>query len=57
MLSTSHIVKNLIKEIKGVLVRKNLVSQFVKRYNIKLKSLYLYNINNLQASAEYTPMF
>jgi hypothetical protein len=29
----------------------------VKRYNIRLKSLYLRNIDNLQAGAEYAPMF
>jgi hypothetical protein len=50
---TSQIVKNLIKEIRGAPVRKNWVGQFVKRYSIRLKSLYLRNIDNLQASAKY----
>ena len=54
---TSHIVKNLVEEFKGKEVGKNWVGQFVKRYGIKLKSLYLCNIDNLQASAEYTLMF
>jgi hypothetical protein len=54
---TSHIIKNLAKEIRGVPVGKNWVGQFVKRHSIKLKSLYLCNIDNLRAGAEYTPMF
>jgi hypothetical protein len=54
---TSQIVKNLAEEIRGELVNKNWVGQFVKRHDIRLKSLYLRNINNLRASAEYGPMF
>ncbi len=54
---TSHIVKNLAEEIRGAPVGKNWVGQFVKRHDIRLKSLYLRNINNLRASAEYAPMF
>jgi hypothetical protein len=54
---TSHIVKNLAEELRGKEVGKNWVGQFVKRYRIRLKSLYLRNINNLLASAEYAPMF
>jgi hypothetical protein len=54
---TSHIVKNLAEELRGKEVGKNWVGQFVKRYRIRLKSLYLCNINNLRASAEYAPMF
>ena len=54
---TSHIVRNLAEEIRGKPVGKNWVGQFVKRYSIRLKSLYLYNIDNLQASVEYTLMF
>ncbi len=44
---TSHIVRNLAEEIRGKPVGKNWVSQFVKRYSIRLKSLYLHNIDNL----------
>jgi hypothetical protein len=40
MLPTSYIVKNLAEEIKEYKVRKNWVSQFVKRHKDKLKSLY-----------------
>jgi len=29
----------------------------VKRHSIRLKSLYLRNIDNLRAGAEYAPMF
>jgi Tc5 transposase DNA-binding domain len=54
---TSHIVKNLTKEIRGTRIGKNWVGQFIKRHNIRLKSLYLRNIDNLRASAEYAPMF
>jgi len=54
---TSHIVRNLAEEIKGGPLGKNWVGQFVKRHSIRLKSLYLRNIDNLRASAEYAPMF
>jgi hypothetical protein len=54
---TSHIVKNLSEEIRGKPVGKNWVGQFVKRHEIRLKSLYLRNIDNLRAGAEYAPMF
>ena len=54
---TSHIVKNLVEELKGKEVEKNWVGQFVKRHRIRLKSLYLRNINNLRAGAEYALMF
>ena len=57
MLPTSHIIKNLVEEIRGQYIKKNWVSQFIKYYNIKLKSLYLRNINNLRAGAEYALMF
>jgi hypothetical protein len=54
---TSHIIKNLAEEIKGGPLGKNWVGQFVKRHSIRLKSLYLRNINNLRASAKYAPIF
>jgi hypothetical protein len=54
---TSHIIKNLAEEIRGAPVGKNWVGQFVKRHDIRLKSLYLRNIDNLRAGAEYAPMF
>ncbi len=54
---TSHIVKNLVEEIRGGPVGKNWVGQFVKRHGLRLKSLYLRNIDNLRAGAEYAPMF
>jgi hypothetical protein len=54
---TSQIVKNLAEEMRGKRVNKNWVGQFVKRHGIRLKSLYLRNIDNLRASAEYAPMF
>jgi transposase len=54
---TSQIVKNLAEEMRGARVSKNWVGGFVKRHGIRLKSLYLRNIDNLRASAEYAPMF
>jgi hypothetical protein len=53
---TSAIVKNLAEEIRGCAVGKNWVSQFVKRHQDVLKSLYLRNIDNLRVGAEYAPM-
>jgi hypothetical protein len=44
---TSHIVKNLAEEIRGAEVGKNWVGHFVKCHSIRLKSLYLCNIDNL----------
>jgi hypothetical protein len=57
MLPTSHIVRNLAEEIRDRPVGKNWVGQFVKRYLIRLKSLYLRNINNLYTSTEYALIF
>lgn len=54
---TSHIFKSLAEELRGTKVGKNWVGQFVKRHGIRLKSLYLRNIDNLRAGAEYDPMF
>ena len=54
---TSHIVRNLAEEIRGERIGKNWVGQFVKRHDIRLKSLYLRNIDNLRAGAEYALMF
>ncbi len=53
----SHIIKNLAEEFRGEYIEKNWVGQFVKYYSIRLKSLYLHNIDNLCASAEYALMF
>jgi hypothetical protein len=38
---TSSIIRNLAEEICGEPVRKNWIGQFVKRYNLRLKSAYL----------------
>ncbi len=54
---TSQIVKNLVEEMRGGRVNKNWVGQFIKYYSIRLKSVYLRNINNLHASAKYTLIF
>ena len=49
---TGYIVDGLVEEIRGAPVRKNWVGQFVKHYRVRLKSLYVYNIDNLRARAE-----
>lgn len=54
---TSSIVKNLAEELRGAPVGKNWTSQFVKRHQDRLKSLYLRNIDNLRVAAEYTLLF
>ena len=54
---TSQIVRNLAEEIRGAKVGKNWVGQFVKRYEGRLHSAYLKNIDNLRVAAEYAPMF
>ena len=54
---TSRIVKNMAEEIRGGEVNKNWTAHFVKRHQGRLKSLYLRNIDNLRAQAEYEPMF
>ena len=54
---TSHIIRNLAEKIRGGPVGKNWMGQFVKRHGIRHKSLYLRNIDNLRAGAEYAPMF
>lgn len=54
---TSQIVKNLAEEIRGAEVGKNWVAHFCKRHQLRLKSAYLRNIENLRTSAEYAPMF
>ena len=48
---TSQIVKNLAEKIRGGRVGKNWVDQFVKRHSIRLKSVYLRNIDNLRVGA------
>ena len=53
----SYIVRNLAKEIRGEYVGKNWTGQFVKRHKLRLKSVYLRNIDNIRFSAEYAPMF
>jgi len=54
---TSQIVRNLAEEIRREPVGKNWTGQFVKRHKLRLKSVYLRNIDNVRFSAEYAPMF
>jgi transposase-like protein len=54
---TSGMVKNMAEGICGAEVNKNWTSHFVRRYQYRLKNLYLRNIDNKRASSEYEPMF
>jgi hypothetical protein len=54
---TASIVRNLAEEMIGHLVRKNWTGVFVKYYQNRLKSLYLYTIDKNQVKAEYIPVF
>jgi transposase-like protein len=54
---TSQFVRNMAEEIINSSVGKNWTAQFVKRYNNRLTSLYLRNIDNMRAKSEYPPMF
>ena len=49
----SKMVKNFAEEIIGHEVEKNWIFDFCKRYSSKLKSLYLYNIENLYIKSEF----
>src|SRR5580692_5995260 len=57
LLPTTQIVKNLAEEIIGRKVNKNWMAHFVHRYRDQLKSLYLRNIDSLQAKSEYGPLY
>ena len=54
---TSQMVKNFAEEIIGRDVGKNWVSQFCRRHQSELKSLYLRNIENLRVKGEYGPTY
>jgi hypothetical protein len=54
---TSQIVKNMAEEIIGRPVYKNWTASFIRRHQDRLQSLYLRNIDNQRAHAEYSPMF
>ena len=54
---TSRIVRNLAEEMIERPVGKNWTGQFVKRYQSRLTSLYLRNIDSQRVKAEYAPMF
>jgi hypothetical protein len=54
---TSQIVRNLAEEIIGKPVGKNWTGQFVRRYQSRLKSIYLSNIEHLRVKGEYGPYY
>ena len=55
--TTSRIVHNLAEEMVQGPIGKNWTGQFVERYNDRLKSLYLKNIDKPRVQAEYAPLF
>jgi hypothetical protein len=54
---TSQIVKNIAEEICGREVNKNWTAYFIRRHQDRLHNLYLRNIDNQRAHAEYSLMF
>jgi hypothetical protein len=54
---TSQMVKNFAEEMIGRAVGKNWASQFCRRHQSELKSLYLRNIENLRVKGEYGPTY
>ena len=54
---TSQMVKNFAEEMIGHTVGKNWVSQFCRRHQSELKSLYLRNIENARVKGEYGPTY
>ncbi len=50
---TSQMVRNLAEEMISRVVGKNWTGQFVKRYQNRLESIYLWNINNMRTLSEY----
>jgi hypothetical protein len=54
---TSQFVRNITEEIINSSVGKNWTIQFIKRYNNRLISLYLRNIDNICIKSEYPPIF
>jgi hypothetical protein len=54
---TAQIVRNLAEEIISKAVGKNWTGEFVCRYQMVLKSVYLSNIDHKRIKAEYTPMW
>jgi hypothetical protein len=54
---TSSIVRSLAKEVIGGPIGKNWTEGFIKRNKERLTSLYLRNIDNQRAKAEYLPTF
>ena len=54
---TSQMVRNFAEEMIGRAVGKNWVSQFCRRHQSELKSLYLRNIENQRAKGEYGPTY
>ena len=57
ILSTSRIVRNLAEEMIGTSIGKNWTSNFIKRYQDRITSLYLRNMDHQRIQLEYEPIF
>ena len=54
---TTAIVKNLAKEIRGYIIRKNWTALFIEQYKHKLKNLYFKSIDNKRVKGKYSPAY
>ena len=54
---TPSIVHNLAEEIAEGVIGKNWVAEFVKRYQDRLKSVYLQTIDRQRVQSEYVPSY
>ena len=54
---TPTMVRNFVEEIVKGPVGKNWTSDFVRRHNDQLKSLYLKNLDKNRVASEYLPIF
>ena len=54
---TVYMVRNLAEEVLGRPTGKNWTSEFVKRHQDRLKSVYLRNLDNNRVQSEYAPLY
>jgi hypothetical protein len=54
---TARIVQNIAQEMVGRSIGKNWTSNFVRRHQGEIRSLYLCNIDNQRVKSEYLPLF
>ncbi len=54
---TPRIIRNMAEELLEGSIGKNWTSDFIKRYQNQLKSVYLRNIDNHRIKSEYAPSY